>query len=260
MCARFRIALRFCIGWGCPSSNAQEFVPRMMPPRLPRALPLAVCALLLAGVPALSAATSPAPAPQAQQQAGRPTSTPYRGDLSIFEEPGRDQKLQINRVMDILGIQRNTVVADIGAGSGWFTVRAARRVGSGGRVFAEDINPDAIEHIADRAKKEKLDNVRVILGTANDPKLPQESTSAVLLMKVYHEIANPVPFMRNLRKGIHNQARVGIIDRSGNGSDHGVNRDVVEHEMDEAGFREVGHYDFTKADGQDYFLVFEPKQ
>ena len=195
----------------------------------------------------------------AAQQTTRPTSDPYRGDLSIFEEPGRDQKLQINRVMDILGIKQNTVVADIGAGSGWFTVRASRRVGRGGRVFAEDINPNAIEHIADRAKKENLDNVRVVLGTPDDPKLPQGSTSAVLLLKVYHEIAHPVPFMKTLRDDLHPDARVGIIDRNGNGTDHGLNRDIVEHEMDEAGYKEIGHYDFTKADGQDYFLVFQPR-
>ena len=211
-------------------------------------------ALTLGPPPTTVSAAQTAAAPQT-----RPTSDPYRGDLSIFEEPGRDQKLQIDRVMDILGIKQNTVVADIGAGSGWFTVRAARRVGRGGRIFAEDINPNAIEYIADRAKKENLENVRVILGTPDDPKLPQGSVGAVLLLKVYHEIAHPVPFMRTLRDDLHPDARVGIIDRNGNGTDHGLNRDIVEHEMDEAGFRKVEQYDFTKADGQDYFLVFQPK-
>ncbi len=201
-----------------------------------------------------AAQTASAPA-----QGSRPTSDPYRGDLSIFEEPGRDQKLQIDRVMDVLGIKQNSVVADIGAGSGWFTVRAARRVGRGGRIFAEDINPNAIEHIADRAKKENLENVRVVLGTPDDAKLPQSSTSAVLLLKVYHEIAHPVPFMKTLREALHPDARVGIIDRNGNGTDHGLNREIVEREMDEAGYKKVGQYDFTKADGQDYFLVFQPK-
>lgn len=189
----------------------------------------------------------------------RPTSDPYHGDLSIFEEPGRDQKLQIDRVMDILGIKPNTVVADIGAGSGWFTVRASHRVGRGGRVFAEDINPNAIEFIANRAKKEKLENIKVVLGTPDNPKLPEGSTSAVLLLKVYHEIAHPIPFMQALRADLHADARVGIIDRNGNGTDHGVGRDVVEREMAQAGYKEVAHYDFTKADGQDYFLVFQPK-
>src|SRR5271168_944132 len=75
------------------------------------------------------------------QQTQRPTSTPYSGDLSIFESPGRDERLQIQRVMDLLGIQHGSGVADVGAGSGWFTVRASARVASTGTVYAEDINP-----------------------------------------------------------------------------------------------------------------------
>ena len=199
-------------------------------------------------------------APRVQaQQTQRPTSTPYKGDLSIFDYPDRDKKLQIDRVMDILGIGPGRIVADIGAGSGWFTERAARRVGQGGRVFAEDINPDAIEHIADRMKKDNIENVRAVLGAVDDPRLPEDAVDAVMLLKVYHEIAQPVAFLKTLRKALHPGAKVGIIDRNGNGADHGLNRDVVEHEMGEAGYRLAEHYDFTKADGQDYFLVFVAK-
>src|ERR1700744_4136591 len=85
-----------------------------------------------------------------QAHQNRPTSTPYTGDLSIFEYPDRDKKLQIDRVMDLLGITTGKNVADIGAGSGWFTVRAARRVGPTGTVLAEDINAVAIEYIGKR--------------------------------------------------------------------------------------------------------------
>ena len=93
-------------------------------------------------------------------QTERPTSTPYTGDLSIFEKPGRDQRLQIQRVMDVLGIKSGSSVADIGAGSGWFSMRAAARVGASGVVYAEDINPDAMTYIQDRTQKEKVSNVR----------------------------------------------------------------------------------------------------
>ena len=188
--------------------------------------------------------------------APRPTSTPYSGDLSIFEEPGRDEKLQINRVMDILHITPGKSVADIGAGGGWFTVRAARRVGAGGHVFGEDINPAAVKAIDQRAAKEHLPQVRAVLGTPDDPRLPARSVDAVLLLKVYHEIANPVPFMQHLHDALAPGARIGIIDRNGNGTDHGLKQSILEHEMTEAGYREIEHYDFTKADGQDYFLVF----
>ena len=188
--------------------------------------------------------------------AQRPTSTPYSGDLGIFEYPDRDKKLQIGRVMDLLGVQPGRSVADVGAGSGWFTMRAAQRVGPAGTVYAEDINPKAVEAIDDRVKKERLGNVRTILGTADDPKLPPKSVDAVLMLKVYHEIEHPVPVMKELREALKPGAKVGIIDRNGNGSDHGLDRKVVEKEMGEAGFRVEGRYDFTKADGQDYFLVF----
>ncbi len=188
--------------------------------------------------------------------AQRPTSTPYAGDLQIFEYPDRDKKLQIGRVMDLLGIEPGRSVADIGAGSGWFTVRAAQRVGPAGTVYAEDINQKAIEFIQKRAEREKLGNVRTVLGTPDHTKLPPHSVDAVLMLKVYHEIAHPIPVMEELRESLKPGAKVGIIDRNGNGSDHGLERQVVEQEMKEAGFKVEGRYDFTKADGQDYFLIF----
>jgi ubiquinone/menaquinone biosynthesis C-methylase UbiE len=189
-------------------------------------------------------------------QTQRPTSTPYTGDLSIFEKPGRDERLQIQRVMDLLGIKAGSSVADIGAGSGWFSMRAAARVGASGVVYAEDINPDAVKYIENRVRKEKLSNVKTVLGSPDDPKLPSDSIDAVLLLKVYHEVAHPLVLMASLKSSLRSGAKVGIIDRNGNGTDHGLNSDVVKREMAEAGFKLLSSYDFTKADGQDYFLVF----
>jgi ubiquinone/menaquinone biosynthesis C-methylase UbiE len=198
-----------------------------------------------------------APVEQTSPVTQRPTSTPYAGDLSIFEYPDRDKKLQINRVMDLLGVTAGKNVADIGAGSGWFTVRAAQRVGPTGAVLAEDINPLAIESIGKRALKEDLSNVRTVLGSPDDPRLPTGSVDAVLMLKVYHEIAHPQVFLKALKPALREGAKVGIIDRNGNGANHGLDHDVVVKEMDEAGFKLVGTYDFTKADGQDYFLIFQ---
>jgi ubiquinone/menaquinone biosynthesis C-methylase UbiE len=194
-----------------------------------------------------------------EQDSQRPTSTPYSGDLSIFETPGRDDRLQIQRVMDLLGIKHGSTVADLGAGSGWFTVRAASRVGSTGTVYAEDINPEAIKYIDQRIQKERLGNVRTVLGTAEDPKLPPQSMDALLMLKVYHEIAHPQALLAKLKPALKSGAKVGIIDRNGNGADHGLNTDVVKREMKDAGFKLVASYDFTKADGQDYFLIFQAR-
>jgi SAM-dependent methyltransferase len=192
--------------------------------------------------------------PQAEH---RKTSEPYTGDLSIFESPGRDERLQINRVMDILGITPGKNVADIGAGSGWFSVRAAKRVGDAGIVYAVDINPEAIRYIDSRIQKEKLHNVKPILGKPDDPMLPAR-VEAVLLLKTYHEVAQPILLLRNLRPSLATGARVGVIDRNGNGENHGVAREVVIREANEAGYKLLEQDDFVK-DGMDYFLVFTPK-
>jgi SAM-dependent methyltransferase len=219
------------------------------------ALTLALLVLCGTGYPVFAQEPAPASTPE-----HRKTSEPYTGDLSIFESPGREKRLQIDRVMDILGITAGKTVADIGAGSGWFTVRAARRVSSDGMVYAEDINPEAIHYIEARAQKEHLSNVKTILGKADDPLLPAGSVDAVLLLKTYHEVAEPVALLRNLRASLRSGGKLGIIDRSGNGEDHGVGRDVVLSEAGQAGYRLLKQYDFVKGDKMDYFLVLVPRE
>ncbi len=204
--------------------------------------------------PAQTTTVPPAPETQPRTEQ-RKTSEPYTGDLSIFETPGRDERLQIGRVMNVLGIESGKSVADIGAGSGWFTVRAAKRVGASGEVYAVDINPEAIRHIEERARKEQLPNVKTILSKPDDPLLPPDSVDAVLLLKAYHEVAHPVELLQKLRPALRAGAKIGVIDRNGNGENHGINSDVVIHEAQEAGYRLVKKYDFVK-DGMDYFLVF----
>jgi ubiquinone/menaquinone biosynthesis C-methylase UbiE len=197
--------------------------------------------------------------PVAPQGEPRKTSEPYTGDLSIFDSPGREDRLQINRVMDILGIAPGKTVADIGAGSGWFTVRAAKRMSGRGLVYAVDINPEAIRYVDDRARKEQLQNVKTILGQADNPLLPARSVDAVLLLKTYHEVAQPVALLQNLRAALRPGAKVGVIDRNGNGENHGVGRDVVIREAKQAGYKLIDQYDFVQADKMDYFLVFAAK-
>jgi ubiquinone/menaquinone biosynthesis C-methylase UbiE len=218
-----------------------------------------ILALVISGALSFPSAQSAAQAAGAVQGEHRKTSEPYTGDLTIFDSPGRDERLQINRVMDILGVTAGKTVADIGAGSGWFTVRAARRVGEGGTVYAVDINPESIRYVDDRAQKEKLHNVKTILGKADDPLLPAGAVDAVLLLKTYHEVAEPVTLLRNLRGALRAGAKVGIIDRNGNGEDHGVGRDVVLREAAQAGYRLLKQYDFVKGDKMDYFLVLVPE-
>ncbi|UFP94223.1 methyltransferase domain-containing protein [Gloeobacter morelensis MG652769] len=190
-------------------------------------------------------------------QTERPVSEPYTGSTNIFEYPGRDQRLQIDRVMDELQIQAGKTVADIGAGGGWFAVRAARRVRPGGRVYAVEINDKFLATIATRARREGYDNIETVLGEPGDPKLPKGSVDAVLLLKTYHEVADPVALLKNTRLALKPGGLVGIIDRNGTGGDHGLDRSVVIKEAKIAGFELVRSFDFVKADEQDYFLIFK---
>ena len=105
--------------------------------------------------------------------------------------------------MDALQIGESSVVADLGAGGGWFTVRLARRVGPNGHVYAEDIQPQMIEAIERRVQREGLQkNVRTMLGTPTDPKIPDAALDAVLIVDAYHEIEQPVTLLRNLAKSL----------------------------------------------------------
>lgn len=217
---------------------------------------VALALVLLQNVVSVSAQTAPV-APTREQ---RKTSEPYTGDLSIFDSPGREDRLQINRVMDILGIAPGKAVADIGAGSGWFTIRAAERVGAAGVVYAVDINSQAVRYIGDRARKGHLQNVKTILSQPDNALLPPNSVDAVLLLKTYHEVAQPVHLLQTLRASLRPGAKVGIIDRNGNGEDHGVGREIVIREAKEAGYKLANQYDFVKGDKMDYFLVFTQEQ
>ena len=122
-----------------------------------------------------------------------------------------------------------------------------------------DINPKAVEYIQQRAGREKLNNIKTILGRSDNSLLPANSVDSVLLLKTYHEVAHPVELLWNLRQSLQPGARVGIIDRDGNGENHGVNKDVVIREAGEAGYRLIDQADFVKADEMDYFLIFSPK-
>ena len=133
-------------------------------------------------------------------------------------------------------------------------------MGSTGEVYAVDINPEAISYINQRAQKEGVQNVKTILSKPDDALLPPQSVDAVLLLKNYHEVSQPITLMRNLRASLKPDAKIGVIDRNGNGEDHGVNRSVVIQEMSEAGYQLVQKEDFVKPDHMDYFLVFTARK
>jgi len=123
--------------------------------------------------------------------------------------------------MDALGVGEGVVVADLGAGSGWFTIRLAGRVGPNGLVYAEDIQSQMIDSIDRRVKRLGLTNVRTVLGRPNDPRLPPASVDAVLIVDSYHEMAQPVALLKNVARSLKPNGRIGIVNFTKDGGGPG---------------------------------------
>ena len=132
-------------------------------------------------------------------------------DLGLRQAPDRDQWQKPDQIMDTLGIANGSVVADLGAGGGWFTLRFARRVGPNGRVYAEDIQRQMLEALGRRVQRENLSNVIPVLGTATDPRLPP-GLDAVLIVDAYHEMNDPVTLLRNVGSSLKSYGRLGVVD------------------------------------------------
>lgn len=180
-------------------------------------------------------------------------------NLGLLEGPDRDAWQQPGRIMDALGIGDGSTVADLGAGGGWFTVRIARRVGPNGLVYAEDVQRQMIESIDRRVRREGFRNVRTVLGTYTDPKLPAESCDAVLIVDAYHEVEDRVGLLRNVRAALTPNGRLGIVDFKGDGGGPGPDLDervdpaVVIADAERAGLRVIARETFLP---YQYLLIF----
>lgn len=181
-------------------------------------------------------------------------------DLGILEGPDRDAWQMPDRVMDALGIADGATVADLGAGGGWFTVRLARRVGPNGLVYAQDIQPQMIESISRRVNREGLANVRTILGTGDDPKLPH-GLDAVLIVGTYPEVVDPVTLLQHVARALKPNGRLGVVDFTLAGGGPGppleerIEPEQVIADAELAGLRLHAHERFLR---YQYLLVFVP--
>lgn len=145
-------------------------------------------------------------------------------DLGLLESPDREQWQKPDLIMDALGVADGSVVADIGAAGGWFTIRLARRVGPNGRVYAEDIQRSMIEAIRRRVLRESLTNVTPVLGTAVDARLPP-GLDAVLIVDAYPEIEEPVMLLRNVAQSLKPSGRLGVVSYNPGGGGPGPSAD-----------------------------------
>src|SRR5262245_50823679 len=144
-------------------------------------------------------------------------------NLGLLEGPDRETWQKPEQIMDALAIADGSVVADIGAGAGWFTIRLARRVGPNGVVYAQDIQPQMLEAIRRRVQREGLRNGETRLGVGSNPNLPPRALDAVLVVDVYPEVEDRVTFLRNLAAALKPSGRIGIVNykpgRGGPGPD-----------------------------------------
>lgn len=179
-------------------------------------------------------------------------------DLGLLEAPDRDLWQPPDRIMDAMGIADASVVADIGAGSGWFTIRLARRVGPRGLVYAEDVQSEMFNAISRRVQREGLTNVRPVLGRGSDPRLPAGAIDAVLIVDAYHEVQDGVTMLANLARALKPQGRIGVVDFRLDGTgpgpapDERVSPDVVVKDAEKAGLRLIRQEAFLQ---YQYFLI-----
>jgi SAM-dependent methyltransferase len=201
-------------------------------------------------VATLLATMSVVPA-HAQQAPGRQGRLFPPTDLGLLESPDRAAWQKPDLIMDALRISENTTVADVGAGSGFFTVRLARRVRPpgcscpNGVVYAEDIQQPMLESIKRRVSREGLNNVIPRLGTPTDANLPKGALDAVLVVDVYQEVEDEgsrIGLLRHLADTLKANGRIGIVNYKpgdgGPGPDKvRLERSVVEAEVRAAGLR-----------------------
>jgi predicted methyltransferase len=185
-------------------------------------------------------------------------------DLGLLEAPDRDQWQKPDQIMDALGVAEGSIVAELGAAGGWFTLQLARRVGPNGKVFAEDIQPAMLEAINRRMQKENLSHVTTVLGTPSDPRLPA-GIDAALISDAFHEMDDPtdrsviVTLLRNVAASLKPQGRLGIVDWTpgaggpGPAADQRADPDVIIRAARAAGLRLISREDYPPFV---YLLVF----
>jgi SAM-dependent methyltransferase len=127
----------------------------------------------------------------------------------VFDDPARDAWQRPDEVIAALGVLPTMTVADVGAGTGYFTVRLAR---AAGQVIATDIEPDMVRYLAERARREQLGNVRAVLATPDEPKLEPGTVDRILVVDVWHHIADRVRYARGLASALRQGGQIAIVD------------------------------------------------
>lgn len=183
----------------------------------------------------------------------RPVSAVTSNEFS--NEDQRDNLGEAKVVMDLAQIGAGTTVADIGAGEGYYTIRLAERVGSKGRVLAQDIDAKAVQRLGQRVERERLDNVSIKLGAEANPRLPDNSFDRIFMVHMYHEVTEPYAFLWHLRPALKPGGQVVVVDIDRATDQHGIPPDLLFCEFAALGFRLVEFVRKPELNG--YYASFE---
>lgn len=184
--------------------------------------------------------------------ADRPVSN--NTEFSFPTEDARDSLGEAQKIMDRADIDEGMTVADIGAGEGYYTVRLSERVGPDGRVLAQDIDRAALEGLGRRVERERLDNVSIKLGSADDPQLPSDSFDRIFLVHMYHEVEEPYAFLWRLWPALARDGQVIVVDKDRPTDQHGIHPLLLSCEFEAVGFKLIEFVE--KPDIRGYFARF----
>ncbi len=176
-----------------------------------------------------------------------------------FDQPEREAWQKPEQILDALKLPNNALVADIGAGTGYFSVRIAKRVPEG-KVFAADLESDMVSYLAERAKRENLNNIIPVQASAESANLP-EPVDVALFVDAYHHIGNRVDYFTKLNNSLKANGRLVLVDFRMDASDadappkeHRVSIEKVTEELKAAGYKLTESHDFLP---RQYFIVFQ---
>jgi SAM-dependent methyltransferase len=169
------------------------------------------------------------------------------------DEATRDAAHEADTVMALLGLRPGMAVADIGAGSGYYVARMAKRVGATGVVYGQDVMPRYLRYLRERIDRDELTNVRLVLGDPHDPRLPKHSVDLVTMIHMYHEIEQPFGLLANLVPALRPGARIAILDMNRRTDQHGTPPALLKCEMAAVGYHQQSFNDLG-VDG--YVAIF----
>ncbi len=180
-----------------------------------------------------------------------------QGQNSSFQieewEKGLNERQPPNKIMDAIGLRRGMIIGEVGAGTGRMTVWLADRVGEAGKVFANDIEGTALDHLRRRCKRDGIKNVEIIRGRMDDPKFPVATLDIAFMINVYHHLADPVQLIRNIRPSLTHDGMLAIVecdpDKVSWGDEHGcTGKESMIAILKKAGFEVVRIENFLEED------------